>query len=60
MVTGEVLSRTDAQGNSITYHEWDVKPYEKGVNRGSERLVTGSDGSAHYTTDHYVSFQGVR
>lgn len=54
----------DGRGNSqvlprkpgVTYREWDVNPKQKGVNRGGERLVTGSDGSAFYTTQHYKSF----
>lgn len=33
-----------------------LNPYVKGVDRGLERLVTGSDGSAYYTGDHYGSF----
>lgn len=45
---------------SITYREWDVNPYTKGVNRGSERLVMGSDGSAYYTTNHYDTFTRFR
>jgi len=56
---GQVLPRQDAKGNSITYREWDVNPYT-GANRGPERLVTGSDGSAWYTTDHYNSFVRIR
>ena len=36
--------------------KWDVHPYKKGVNRGSERVVTGSDGSSYYTQDHYMTF----
>lgn len=44
----------------VTYREWDVNPYTKGVDRGSERLVTGSDGSAYFTDDHYESFMLVR
>jgi len=43
-------------GNPITYREWDVSPYVKGVDRGAERIVTGSEGSAYYTSDHYESF----
>jgi guanyl-specific ribonuclease Sa len=50
------LPSVDGAGNPITYREWDVNPYVKGVNRGPERLVTGSDGSAFYTGDHYNSF----
>ena len=43
-----------------TYREWDVNPHVKGVDRGPERLVTGSDGSAYFTSDHYESFMLVR
>jgi RHS repeat-associated protein len=42
--------------DGVTYREWDVNPYVKGVNRGAERLVTGSDGSAYFTGDHYDTF----
>jgi guanyl-specific ribonuclease Sa len=54
--SGGVLPGVDGAGNAITYREWDVNPYVKGVDRGPERLVTGSDGSAYYTGDHYGSF----
>ena len=54
---GQVLPKKDAAGNPITYKEWDVNPYRKGVNRGAERIVTGSDGSAYYTNDHYKTFK---
>ena len=27
---------------------------------GPERLVTGSDGSAYYTDDHYKTFKKIR
>src|SRR5262249_26789877 len=40
------LRRTDAQGNTIQYREWDVHRKVQGRNRGAERLVTGSDHSA--------------
>ena len=40
------LPLNDAQGRRIKYREWDVNPLRSGVNRGPERLVTGSDGSA--------------
>jgi len=56
----EKLPELDSAGNSITYQEWDVNPYTKGVNRGAERLITGSDGSARYTTDHYTSYVQIR
>jgi guanyl-specific ribonuclease Sa len=57
---GQVLPQTTPGGDPITYQEWDVNPYQKGVNRGAERLVTGSDGSAWYTNDHYSTFVQVR
>jgi guanyl-specific ribonuclease Sa len=53
---GQALPKTDANGNPITYQEWDVNPYQRAVSRGPERLVTGSDGSAWYTADHYKTF----
>ena len=40
----------------VHYREYDVNPYTKGQNRGSERIVIGDDGSAWYTKDHYRSF----
>ena len=43
-------------GRLITYREWDVDPYQKGVNRGAERIVIGSDGRAYYTNNHYGTF----
>jgi dienelactone hydrolase len=54
------LPQTDRTGKRIRYQEWDVNPLRSGVNRGSERLVTGSDGTAHYTDDHYDSFKKIR
>lgn len=53
---GQVLPRRDAAGGAVTYREWDVLPWRRGVNRGADRLVTGSDGSAWYTQDHYRTF----
>jgi guanyl-specific ribonuclease Sa len=57
---GAVLPRIDADHHAIQYQEWDVNPRIPGVNRGKERLVTGSDGSAYYTADHYETFQRIR
>lgn len=54
------LPARDASGQPIAYHEWDVNPKHDGVNRGAERLITGSDGSAYYTADHYRTFRKVR
>jgi dienelactone hydrolase len=54
------LRATDDKGQRIKYREWDVNPLRAGVNRGAERLITGSDGSAYYTDDHYSTFKKVR
>jgi len=54
------LPQTDKKNRKIRYREWDVNPRKGGVNRGAERLVTGSDGSAYYTKDHYKSFIKIR
>ena len=43
----------------IRYREWDVHPRQTGKNRGAERLVTGSDHSAWYTSDHYKTFKRI-
>jgi Flp pilus assembly pilin Flp/guanyl-specific ribonuclease Sa len=52
---GELPTKT-ASGAPITYTEWDTNPYTPGVNRGSSRVVIGSDGREYYTGDHYKSF----
>lgn len=54
------LPRQDAQGNEITYQEWDVNRKVKGQNRGAERICTGSDGRSWYTNDHYSTFTEIK
>jgi guanyl-specific ribonuclease Sa len=54
------LPTKDRRGKPIKYQEWDVNPKVQGKNRGPERLVTGSDGSAYYTKDHYKTFIKIR
>lgn len=54
------LPINDGKGRRIRYREWDVNPLRQGVNRGPERLVTGSDGSAYFTVDHYRTFKKIR
>lgn len=54
------LPQIDRSGKRIRYREWDVNPLRPGVNRGAERLITGSDGSAHFTLDHYDTFKKIR
>lgn len=55
-----LLPKTDASGRSIQYREWDVNPKIRGQNRGTERLITGSDNRAYFTNDHYNSFTEVQ
>ena len=54
------LPVTDADGRRVAYREWDVNPKEPGRSRDAERIVTGSDGTAWYTADHYRSFILIR
>jgi guanyl-specific ribonuclease Sa len=56
----EALPRRDARDRPVTYREWDVNRKVAGRNRGVERLITGSDGSAYYTSDHYRTFTKIR
>ena len=60
MNRGGQLPRTDAKGATIQYKEWDVNPKMQGHTRDAERIVTGSDGSAWYTGDHYKTFTRMR
>lgn len=55
-----LLPKRDRQGRPLRYQEWDVNPKVPGQNRGPERLVTGSDGTAYFTGDHYRSFKKIR
>ena len=54
------LPAKSANGKRITYKEWDVNPKKRGRGRDAERIVTGSDGSAWYTWDHYKTFTQIR
>lgn len=54
------LPRYNAKRKRIEYREWDVRPRAEGKNRGAERLVTGNDGRAWYTADHYRTFLEVK
>lgn len=54
------LPRDDVDGARIAYQEWDVNPKRRDQSRDAERIVTGSDGSAWYTDDHYTSFTRMR
>lgn len=55
-----IVPQSDNHGNRIDYQEWDVNPKIRGQNRGTERILTGSDGRAWYTNDHYQSFTEIK
>ena len=59
-VDDRIAHRLFELDRAIAYQEWDVNPKVEGVNRGTERLVTGSDGSAYVTADHYRTFTKIR
>ncbi len=54
------LPRTDSNGNAVHYKEWDVNEKRPGQTRDAERIVTGDDGTAWYTGDHYATFCQMR
>ncbi|MFE3188555.1 ribonuclease domain-containing protein [Nocardia sp. NPDC059240] len=54
------LPRKDSSGKAVNYQEWDVNPKQPGQGRDAERIITGSDGSAYYTGDHYKTFTRMR
>lgn len=54
------LPQRDVQGRPINYREWDIHPKVPGRNRGPQRLVTGSDGRAWYTADHYATYTEIK
>lgn len=56
----KIVPQFDENNNPITYQEWDVNPKIQGQNRGTERILTGSDGRAWYTNDHYQSFKEIK
>ncbi|WP_019932941.1 ribonuclease domain-containing protein [Nocardia sp. BMG111209] len=60
MNRGGQLAQQDSAGRPITYQEWDVNPKKPGQGRDAERIITGSDGSAYYTGDHYKTFTKLR
>lgn len=54
------LPVTGSDGRRVSYREWDVNAKEPGRSRDAERIVTGSDGTAWYTDDHYRTFVRIR
>ena len=43
----------------VTYTSYDVSPSPGSTNRGTRRLVYGSDGSIYYTNTHYGDTGGI-
>ena len=55
------LGETEIPNENITiYTEYDINPYKYGKPRVLERIVTGLDGSAWYTPDHYKTWYQMR
>ncbi|MCJ0906265.1 ribonuclease domain-containing protein [Rhodococcus sp. ARC_M6] len=54
------LPAVGAGGGRVVYQEWDVNPKKNGQGRDAERIVTGNDGSAWFTLDHYDTFTRIR
>ncbi|MET9210957.1 MULTISPECIES: ribonuclease domain-containing protein [unclassified Nocardia] len=60
MNRGTKLPPKDSAGKAVVYQEWDVNPKQRNRGRDAERIVTGSDGTAWYTGDHYETFTRMR
>ena len=54
------LPGKDANGNPVTYQEYDVNPTPAGQGRDAERFVRSSDGKVYYTNDHYKTFTEIK
>ena len=54
------LPKNDKQGKRAKYTEWDVNVKKSGRGRDAERIITGADGGAWYTLDHYETFTRIR
>ena len=54
------LPEADAAGNPIAYTEHTVNPRPPGGSLDGSRIVTGTDGSAWATTDHFQTWTQIR
>ncbi|KXP12121.1 ribonuclease domain-containing protein [Tsukamurella pseudospumae] len=54
------LPKTDSKGKAAKYTEWDINIKKSGRGRDAERIITGADGGAWYTLDHYETFTRIR
>lgn len=50
------LPSLDESNHLIVYQEFDIHPKIKGVNRGAERIIIGSNLARYYTSNHYKTF----
>lgn len=50
------LPSVDESNHLIVYQEFDIHPKIKGVNRGAERIIIGSNLARYYTSNHYKTF----
>jgi len=57
---GEAKLPLEANSLRISYLEWDVHRKRLFRSRGPERIITGSDGRAWYTADHYCTFTEMK
>ena len=57
---GQILPTLEANQTPITYREYDIYPKVKGQNRGTNRVVIGSNGKSYYTNDHYTTFTEIK
>ncbi|GAB3129120.1 hypothetical protein GCM10027289_10470 [Tsukamurella serpentis] len=54
------LPEQDSKGKPAKYTEWDVNVKKPGRGRDAERIITGADGGAWFTLDHYETFTRIR
>lgn len=50
------LPTEEESNHLIVYQEFDIHPKIKGVNRGAERIIIGSNLARYYTSNHYKTF----
>jgi guanyl-specific ribonuclease Sa len=55
-----ILPKNDRESYAIAYRKYDINPSVAGQDRGRERLVIGSNGSAYFTGDHYCNWVQIR
>lgn len=55
----KTLPETTADGDAITYKEYDAEETPDGQIRGTKRFVRGNDGKVYYTDDHYNTFKEI-